>query len=356
MDRFLKRDYRQDCKYGENCYQKNPEHKAKFKHPEAEKKVEAEQVREEAVEVDSGASGAGGSQEQENKENISDKSPKKKRLMSDDQSSETEESEAKRKRVHRLSSSEESQEEDEEKSGKITDGKKEKEEIEDCRTEDEVFEDLLPESSPDIKEDIRNKFLITMPEDFYLFFDFCKSLNSKAPLEALSVAGLKLCGPYDLLGNNIPTDSPRSERLYLTHGRFYYDPPEMCSVICETKYETGLHIGYFRDSPRDGPVFVVSGIESEGAKLTILGDNMFAAVHHHLSNRLNSVDPFLRSKVTTIMEKLKQWVNRATMEANSYSLNLEKKTASMKNRDRNKVATTFHGAGLVVPYNKKTEV
>ena len=64
----------------------------------------------------------------------------------------------------------------------------------------------------------------------------------------------------------------------------------------------------------------------------------------------------MKSKVTTIMEKLKQWVNRATMEANSYSLNLEKKTASMKNRDRNKVATTFHGAGLVVPYNKKTEV
>ena len=354
MDRFLKRDYRQDCKYGENCYQKNPEHKAKFKHPEVEKKVEAEPVREEAVEVDCGAGGAGGSQEQENKENISDKSPKKKRIMSDDQSSDTEESEAKRKRVHRLSSSEESQEEDEEESGKITDGKKE--EIEDCHTENEVFDDLLPESSPDINEDIRNKFLITMPEDFYIFFDFCKSLNSKAPLEALSVAGLKLCGPYDLLGNNIPTDSPRSERLYLTHGRFYYDPPEMCSVICETKYETGLHIGYFRDSPRDGPVFIVSGIESEGAKLTVLGDNMFAAVHHHLSNRLNSVDPFLRSKVTTIMEKLKQWVNRATMEANSYSLNLEKKTASMKNRDRNKVATTFHGAGLVVPYNKKTEV
>ena len=345
MDRFLTRDYRQDCKYGEGCYQKNPEHKAKFKHPEAKKEVEAGPVKDEEKqeeEVDGSAPGS-----QENKENIV-KSPVKKRQLSDD--SETEEST--RKKVHRLSTSEESQEDEEEE--EENDGNSEGKE--DPPTEDEVFDDLLPESSPDIKEDIRSKFLITMPEDFYLFFDFCKSLDSKAPLEALSVAGLKLCGPFDLLGKNIPGKSPRSERLYLTHGRFYYDPPEMCTVICETKYQTGFHIGYFRDSPRDKPVFVVSGIESEGAKLTVLGDNMFAAVYHHLTSKLVSVDPFLRSKVATIIEKLKQWVNRATMEANSYSLNLEKKTASMKNRDRNKVATTFHGAGLVVPYNKTTEV
>jgi hypothetical protein len=32
------------------------------------------------------------------------------------------------------------------------------------------------------------------------------------------------------------------------------------------------------------------------------------------------------------------------------------KTARMKARDKNKLSTTFHGAGLVVPYNKKTEI
>ena len=35
---------------------------------------------------------------------------------------------------------------------------------------------------------------------------------------------------------------------------------------------------------------------------------------------------------------------------------LESKTAGMKLRDRQKVSTTFHGAGLVVPYDKKTDV
>ena len=339
MDRFLGRDYRQDCKYGANCYQKNPEHKAKFKHPESEPDKENKKAREDEDQVEAVATVCDGLKDNENIVN-------KRRLSSN---SETEELETKRKRVQKFSSSEESQEEDTEEREKEKEGSKVEEEL-------EIYDDILTESGSDITEDIKSKFLMTMPEDFYIFYDFCKSLNSKAPLEALSPVGLKLCGPYDLLGNNIPAESPRSQRLYLTHGRFYYDPPELCTVICETSYQSGFHIGYFRDSPRDKPVFVASGIESEGAKLTVLGDNIFAAVYHHFSSKLDSVDPFLRSKVAAVMEKLKHWVNRATMEANSYSLNLEKRTASMKNRDRAKLATTFHGAGLVVPYNKTTEV
>ena len=51
MDRFLARDYRQDCKYGTNCYQKNPEHKAKFKHPESEPDKENKKAREDQVDT-----------------------------------------------------------------------------------------------------------------------------------------------------------------------------------------------------------------------------------------------------------------------------------------------------------------
>ena len=130
----------------------------------------------------------------------------------------------------------------------------------------------------------------------------------------------------------------------------------MTTVVCETEYKSGFHIGYMRDSPKEAPVFLVSGVESEGAKLTVLGDNIFAAVFHHLSSKLDSLDPFHRSKVAAVAEKIKQWVNRAMMEGNNHSLNLDKKSVSMKSRDRKKVATTFHGAGIVVPYNKQTEV
>ncbi len=35
---------------------------------------------------------------------------------------------------------------------------------------------------------------------------------------------------------------------------------------------------------------------------------------------------------------------------------LDARTQSMKSRDKVKVCSIFHGAGLVVPYNKKSEV
>ena len=336
MDSYLAKDYRQDCRYGANCYQKNPEHKAKFKHPsdnEVKKTVNDEKNNVEEV------------SDKENKENVDDSS--KKRQLSDTEDV----SDSKKHKLHSFSSSEESQEEDD-----TTDTTDNKEESKEPVGEEEKFDDILENSPEGVKENIKQKYLMSMPEDFYIFYDFCKSLSASAPLEALAAADLKLCGPYDILADNIPATAPQSQSLYLTHGRYYYDPPEMTTVICETTYKTGLHIGYMRDSPQESPVFLVSNVETEGSKLTILGDNIFAAVYHHLAAKLDTVDPFRRSKISGLSEKIKLWVNRASMEGNSHSLNLEKKSSSMKNRDRLKVATTFHGAGIVVPYNKQTEV
>merc|ERR1712218_267729 len=97
--------------------------------------------------------------------------------------------ETKKIRLHAMSSSEESQ--DEEDSRHEAETSKPDTEAQ----EDEVYDDLIEKSPEDIKEDIKLKYLITMPEDFYVFYDFCKSMNTANPLQALSVAGLKLCGP-----------------------------------------------------------------------------------------------------------------------------------------------------------------
>ena len=353
MDQFLKKDYRQDCKYGGGCYQKNPAHKAKFKHPEdggqggqnshiGVNTAHSDTANKKRVESDGN---------KENKENEK-KSPTKKRVLSEDDS-ESEGEETKKLRLHAMSSSEESQDENLDQEDEPD---KSKSDVENESKVEEVYDDLIVKSSEDIKEDIKLKYLIKMPEDFFVFYEFCKSLNNSNPLQALSSAGLKLCGPYDTLGHNIPEAAPASERLYLTHGRYYYDPPEMTTVVCEIEYKTGFHIGYFRDAPKEDTVFLVGGTETEGAKLTVLGDNIFAAVYHYLSGKMDSVDPFQRSRMSAVAEKIKLWVNRAMMEGNNHSLNLEKKSANMKSRDRNKVATTFHGAGIVVPYNKQTEV
>ena len=38
------------------------------------------------------------------------------------------------------------------------------------------------------------------------------------------------------------------------------------------------------------------------------------------------------------------------------TFSLEGKTPGMRQRDRQKMSVTFHGAGMVVPYDKKTQV
>lgn len=45
----------------------------------------------------------------------------------------------------------------------------------------EDSDDPCPSSPEDVKENIKRKFLVDMPDDFYSFWEFCKSLNPKDP-------------------------------------------------------------------------------------------------------------------------------------------------------------------------------
>ena len=48
-------------------------------------------------------------------------------------------------------------------------------------TDDKPKEEELPPSPANIKENILQKFLVEMPEDFYSFWEFCCSLNKENP-------------------------------------------------------------------------------------------------------------------------------------------------------------------------------
>ena len=58
---------------------------------------------------------------------------------------------------------------------------------------------------------------------------------------------LDLTGPYDVLSGALK--GVESEGCVL-HGRHYYDPPEMVTVLTEYNagghYKAGFHIGYFK--------------------------------------------------------------------------------------------------------------
>ncbi|XP_053315796.1 histone PARylation factor 1 [Spea bombifrons] len=193
------------------------------------------------------------------------------------------------------------------------------------------------------RQDVESLYRLAMPEDFYHFWTFCAEVNPEAPCDALvSSLGLQLVGPYDILSGE---HKKKTDVNYNLHWRFFYDPPEFQTVLVE-EGRTQFHMGYFRDSPEELPVFVGANEASKGCLITQLGDNIFSAVKQFASKKLKEVtDKRTSSPVKDLVEKL-----TAAAEALGYSL--EQKSAAMKKRDKKVVTKSFHGAGLVVPVDK----
>ncbi|CAH1405486.1 unnamed protein product [Nezara viridula] len=283
-------DERKLCKYGDSCYQKNPQHHRRFKHPKRKtedivenvgKKIKTETCFSEKVTEDC--------------ENV---------IITDiPQDS--------------LNGS--------------------------AQDDSSAFIDIS--TIEDIKDKIETVFLVKMPNDFFSFFDFCESLDKENPKQALIAAGLSLVGPFDLITQDF---LKIDQTAALQHYRYFYDPPEFQTVLkCDDK--NLLHYGYFRDDPKEEPVFVASNEANVDCTLNIISENLFSAVDIHLEKRKKKVDPFKKMKIQKIQEALHIWSSK-----NGFSLDsLSKK---MRGRRSKVVAKTFHGAGMVVPYDKKTEV
>lgn len=76
-------------------------------------------------------------------------------------------------------------------------------------------------------EFISEKFLVTMPADFFALWEFCELESKKSELESyFNKFGLHLVGPFDVLAKKFHGIQPFEPGYYLRHWRFYYDPPE----------------------------------------------------------------------------------------------------------------------------------
>lgn len=65
-----------------------------------------------------------------------------------------------------------------------------------------------------------------------------------------------------------------------------------------------------------------------------------------IEERQKHVDGLQSKQLSALQSKLKSW-------ANEKNFSLESKTQKMKARDKKAVARGFHGAGIVVPVDKK---
>ncbi|KAK4299087.1 hypothetical protein Pmani_028614 [Petrolisthes manimaculis] len=341
-DESFQNDPRTPCKYGEKCYQKNPQHHKRFKHPpkrkdESDGEEEVKERRKELVrKVDS---------DSEEEEEEMPSAPKRMRRDEnssssrddaivpeiDTQAEETENSKFTndkpyvRTRVPKVPSS---SEEGGEKSNET------------AEEEGLGFDYFVPDSPQDVRFSIEQKFLLEMPQDFFDLWDCCKKINAEKPEEALQKAGLTLVGPYDILTGKLKKLKTRRVSSYVCHWRYYHDPPEFMTVIAGDRDE--YHIGYFRDDPFQMPNFVASMSSAKAGNIKPLGENIFAGVCSYLTQRMKEENPFKKTPLQRLYKEVEAF-------AKTKNHPLQAITEDMKKRNKNIVTKSFHGAGIVVP-------
>lgn len=196
-DAYVK-DPRTICKYGTKCYQKNPEHHKKYKHP-PQLKVKATK------------------NQKHNRFQPYNKATKhvdtqKNHLESDKEKNE--ELKIINDNVNKPSGSIENTDTEE----------KDKQDLEVIVRSDNIsFYDK--NSDHNILKDC---FLMEMPDDFFKFYE-CLNLDSEDIEQVLSSVNLQLIGPFELFLGKLP--KLEDKNLYLIHWRFFYDPPEFQVIV-----------------------------------------------------------------------------------------------------------------------------
>lgn len=317
-------DSRPACKYGEKCYQKNPHHHNKFKHPPKKKK------REKPVEEETSNRAKRNKLEDADHLNETECVPSPIEATVIDNDTLLEYGEPYVRVTIPLNSP-------------STTATEDKQENDEGEAEDPVVEaqDYIVNDSPkSVKFSIEQKFLLEMPNDFFDFWECCSNINKEKPEEALLKAGLTLVGPYDVMTGKLKKMKEKKVSKYVCHWRYYYDPPEFMTVIAGDENE--YHIGYYRDDPFHMPDFVASMSSVKPGNIKPLGENIFAGVCSYLSQKIKEENPFKKAPLQRLYKEIESFAKKK-----DYSL--IPVTKDMKKRNKEVVAKTFHGAGIVVP-------
>ncbi|KAH8294860.1 hypothetical protein KR018_003759 [Drosophila ironensis] len=322
---------KEDCKYWEKCYQQNPAHLSKYNHPEKRAPGDAgeDPATNRKVAPKRSASAQAEEKDQANTSGSSAEDPREEPKGT----YESETAELHREAMNNIS------------------GKNYMEILEKrIRLSVQQEYDNLCQSN----EFIRHKFLVEMPPDFYEFWTFVSGLKSDpakpktAGLEHLDkVFQLQLVGPFEFLAGIFHGAKMGEPGDYLRHWRFFYDPPEFQTVF--VRRGTGIHYGYWRDVPQDKENLLLARNDaSKGCEFEFVAGNIFDAFLHFLEHDFEST-PFTSGQAAGTKKALQKFVS-------DQSLELPQLERLQRERNKRVVTKTFHRAGVVVPFDRKSQV
>lgn len=343
--RAYREDARIPCRYGTKCYQKNAAHHEKYKHPPTKGTRNKKAPRLKAM-----------NQKKKKEDDIrpSNDSPQKKKQKTNDEITDL------HCNMHIATCIESSVLENDDTACEITAKSENSHDAESAENSVNLITiaSLLQNGGIDVKngkiltatarEIIPYLFLLEMPEDFFHLYEFCENIREGDPLNALKDLNLQLIGPYDVFREEFINGKVENKEALLRHWRYYYDPPEFQTVIRENGTD-GLHFGYWRDDASEKPVFAAKNKAAVNCIIEPVAENIFGMLDVYFEERLKLVTPFEKIRVAQLHQRLKSF-------ASSKKITIEKRTASMQAREKQTVTRTFHRAGIVVPYNKKTQL
>ncbi|KAK1946356.1 Histone PARylation factor 1 [Phytophthora citrophthora] len=201
------------------------------------------------------------------------------------------------------------------------------------------------QSSPDHRPAwdtfLSSTLFLQPPEDLYSVFALASEIRPESPCDAfVETLALRLTGPFDILARNeVVVDKP----LYL-HGRFFFDPPEVATVLIDTDSDVGRHWGYFRDAPDQVPDYVVCAESSKECKFDISAGSLFQVLEKRIEKRRSKLDA---GKAAELLQKIKAHRNEKSRARG------QSESALRSKRAKDSVAPSLHQLGIVVPVDSK---
>ncbi|TMW53801.1 hypothetical protein DOY81_001086 [Sarcophaga bullata] len=316
---------KEDCKYWDKCYQKNPAHIEKYNHPKKEENDKAE-----------------------NSYNKKDSVAPKRRSSEMDKPDKVAEPQKVSKTVEEEKPKYDT--EDLKKEALATISGKDWMAMLQKRiklSEQQEYDNLLKTN-----EFLRHKFLVEMPPDFYAFWKFVEQLQPTLKGEDLLAYmekqfQLQMVGPFEFLAGKFDKAKIHEPGDYLRHWRFYYDPPEFQTVF--VRKGSGVHYGYWRDDPHDKETLLVARNDAlKNYEFEFVGGSVFEAFLYYLEKDFQGT-PFTAAAVSNVKKSLNKFI-----ETNE--VKLETLDNLCRARNIKVVCKTFHRAGIVVPYIVKTKL
>ncbi|KAJ6648596.1 Histone PARylation factor 1-like [Pseudolycoriella hygida] len=334
------------CKYGADCYQRNSAHLSKYSHPTSDDESDERRSKRGATSP---------SFNDRSKKRRSSRSPSRASYnLRANRSNTNNSSDSKDSPSTKTVPKQKAMIIPKTKANSLSDGPSQEKDLDfinDCFDKETRFsqraeyKELLKEPQKFIKY----KFMVEMPPDFYIFWEFCKANAKKdqKPENIFVKFGLKLVGPFDVLAGKFDDAQMYEPGDYIRHHRYYYDPPEFQTILCKDK--SGVHYGYWRDVPKENESCLVARNDvDKGCEIAFVADNLFSAVINFLDKDA-ALTPFNRAAAALIKTALSDFAKLNDVKLDTFSI-------KQKARNMKVVTKTFHKAGLVVPVDKDTDV